>query len=103
MHKVLVNRLGGLSLPRKSVVRLTDRPNMTLDVYCERKTTTIKSSISRQGPRNDINTFASYARHVMGNFNSCNNTVSNKALYLLLVCLFHDIPQPFYEIKHVSV
>ena len=33
MHEVLVNRLGGLSLPRKSVVRLTDRPNMTLDVY----------------------------------------------------------------------
>ena len=24
MHEVLVNRLGGLSLPRKSVVRLTD-------------------------------------------------------------------------------
>ena len=39
MHEVLVNRLGGLSLPRKSVVRLTDRPNMTLDVYCGRKTT----------------------------------------------------------------
>ena len=39
MHKVLVNRLGGLSLPRKSVVRLTDRPDMTLDVYRERKTT----------------------------------------------------------------
>ena len=39
MHKVLVNRLGGLSLPRKSVVRLTDRPDMTLDVYCGRKTT----------------------------------------------------------------
>ena len=33
MHKVLVNRLGGLGLPRKSVVRLTDRPDMTLDVY----------------------------------------------------------------------
>ena len=32
MHEVLVNRLGGLSLPRKSVVRLTDRPDMTLDV-----------------------------------------------------------------------
>ena len=29
MHEVLVNRLGGLSLPRKSVVRLTDRPDMT--------------------------------------------------------------------------
>ena len=33
------NRLGGLSLPRKSVVRLTDRPDMTLDVYRGRKTT----------------------------------------------------------------
>ena len=39
MHEVLVNRLGGLSLPRKSVVRLTDRPNMTLDIYRGRKTT----------------------------------------------------------------
>ena len=34
MHEVLVNCLGGLSLPRKSVVRLTDRP-----VYRGRKTT----------------------------------------------------------------
>ena len=32
MHEVLVNRLGGLSLPRNSVVRLTDRPDMTLAV-----------------------------------------------------------------------
>ena len=39
MHEVLVNRLGGLSLPRKSVVRLTDRPDMTLDFYRGRKTT----------------------------------------------------------------
>ena len=39
MHEVLVNRLGGLSLPRKSVVRLTGRPDMTLDVYRRRKTT----------------------------------------------------------------
>ena len=39
MHEVLVNRLGGLSLPRKSVVRVTDRPDMTLDVYRGRKTT----------------------------------------------------------------
>ena len=31
--------LGGLSLPRKSVVRLTDRPDMALDVYRGRKTT----------------------------------------------------------------
>ena len=40
MHEVLVNRLGGLSLPRKSVVRLTDRPDTTLDVYCGCITTT---------------------------------------------------------------
>ena len=39
MHEVLVNRLGGLSLPRKSVVSLSDRPDMTLDVYRGRKTT----------------------------------------------------------------
>ena len=39
VHEVLVNRIGGLSLPRKSVVRLTDRPDMTLDVYRGRKTT----------------------------------------------------------------
>ena len=29
VHEVLVNRLGGLSLSRKSVVRLTDRLDMT--------------------------------------------------------------------------
>ena len=40
MYEVPVNRLGGLSLPRKSVVRLTDRPDMTLDVYRGRKITT---------------------------------------------------------------
>ena len=33
VHEVLGNRLGGLSLPRKSVVRLTDSHDMTLDVY----------------------------------------------------------------------
>ena len=43
VHEVLVNRLGGLSLPRKSVVRLTDRPDMTLDVYRGRKTTMQKN------------------------------------------------------------
>ena len=39
VHEVLVNRLRGLSLPRKSVARLTDCPDMTLDVYRGRKTT----------------------------------------------------------------
>ena len=30
VHEVLVKRLGGLSLPRKKVVRLTDHPDMTM-------------------------------------------------------------------------
>ena len=46
MHEVLVNRLGGLSLPRESVVRLTDRPDMTLDVSRGRKTTHQQSTTS---------------------------------------------------------
>ena len=33
MDLVLVNLLGSLSLPRNSVVRLTDRPDMTIAVY----------------------------------------------------------------------
>ena len=47
VHEVLVKRLG-LSLPRKSVVRLTDRPEMTLDIFRWRKTTT------RQQQRNGV-------------------------------------------------
>ena len=50
MHEVLVNRLGGLSLPRKSVVRLTDRPDMTLDVYRGRKTTMQQQQKSKDTP-----------------------------------------------------
>ena len=47
VHEVLVNRSGGLSLPRKSMVRLTDRPDITLDVYRGRKTTTKQQQIYR--------------------------------------------------------
>ena len=39
-EKARITSLGGLSLPRKSVVRLTDRPDMALDVCRGRKTTT---------------------------------------------------------------
>ena len=53
MHEVLVNRLGGLSLSRKRVVRLTDRPDMTLDVYRGRKTTT--TTTFRQGNVCNVN------------------------------------------------
>ena len=49
MHEVLVNRLGGLSLSRKSVVRLTDRPDITLDVYRGRKTT-MQQQLTNCGP-----------------------------------------------------
>ena len=58
MHEVLVNRLGGLSLPRKSVVRLTDRPDMTLDVYRGRKTTI---------QQYNINTMRQHAERMNGN------------------------------------
>ena len=40
VHEVLVNRLVGLNLPRKSMGRLTARHDNTLDVYRGRKTTT---------------------------------------------------------------
>ena len=37
VHEVLVNRLEGLSLAKKSVVRLTGRPGMILAVYVDVK------------------------------------------------------------------
>ena len=53
VHEVLVNRLGGLSLSRKSVVRLTD---MTLDDYRGWKnnttTTTTTHPLQCQGDNN---------------------------------------------------
>ena len=58
MHEVLVNRLGGLSLPRKSVVRLTDRPDMTLDVYRGRKST-IQYNTIKKGSRDIAMSLAS--------------------------------------------
>ena len=47
MQEVLLNRLGGLSLPRKSVVRLADRLDMTLDVYGGSKTTKQQQQINQ--------------------------------------------------------
>ena len=43
---MIITTLTGLSLPRKSVVRLTDRPDMTLDVYRGRKTTIQQQQLS---------------------------------------------------------
>ena len=58
MHEVLVNRLGGLSLPGKSMVRLTDRHDMTLDVYRGRKTTVQQQQqqIQTEAVKNMLNT-----------------------------------------------
>ena len=36
MYEVLVNSLGSLSLPRKTVARLTDRLDLIVAVYCGR-------------------------------------------------------------------
>ena len=46
MHEVLGNHLGGLSLPRKSVVRLTDHPDVTLALYCGCNNTTRRTTNS---------------------------------------------------------
>ena len=72
MHEVLVNRLGGLSLPRKSVVRLTDRPDMTLDVYRGRKTTNqqhISLCLMISYSSNEINLFGRIERDCCFGFN----------------------------------
>ena len=76
MHEVLVNRLGGLSLPRKNVVRLTDRPDMTLDVYRGRKTTT------QQQHKNDFNIW-DHSRDGKTQINSSINTVCTVELQWL--------------------
>ena len=47
VHEVLVNCLGSLSLSRNSVVRLSDRPDMKIAVYRERKTTTQQEQIQK--------------------------------------------------------
>ena len=63
MHEVLVNRLGGLSLPRKSVARLTDRPDMTLDVYRGRETTMQQQQLRRVDPIQKAASFRAVSRY----------------------------------------
>ena len=82
MHEVLVNRFGGLSLPRKSVVRLTDRPDMTLDVYRGRKTTIQQQQLCRMDLNDVIGMpFCKDAKHDDWLFPGCNGYRS--------VLLFH--------------
>ena len=62
MHEVLVNPLGGLCLPRKSVVRLTDHPDMTLDVY---------RGLKQQHNNNNNNLIACISENRTSCMNSC--------------------------------
>ena len=63
MHRVLVNGLEGLSLPKKSVVRLSDHPDMTIAVYHGHKTTTQKQQLNRakRSATNGQSMFACFA------------------------------------------
>ena len=86
MREVLVNRLGGLSLPRKSVVRLTDRPDMTLDVNCGSKTTT------QQQQQNSL-TFVTQVLPIQISV-SCLALISKYKKYLLSLntkCRFNNV------------
>ena len=90
MHEVLVNRLGGLSLPRKSVVRLTDRPDMTLDVYCGRKTTIQqqqKQATKIKGFQSafEVKDLALMA-HAQVNLLTQTDALSNRCSLYLMVC-----------------
>ena len=49
------NRLGSLSLPRKGMVGLTDRPDMTLDVNRGRKTTQQQQPLFQKIMFNNLN------------------------------------------------
>ena len=84
-HEVLVNRLGGLSLPRKSVVRLTDRLDMTLDVYRGRKTT-IQQQQQQQQPLFPL-CLAGTKVPLLRPFKS--NTIKNPPKVMSVVMLFH--------------
>ena len=77
MQKVLVNRLGGLSLPRKSVVRLTDPPDMTLDVYRGRKTTTQQQLVNVNG-KGPITYFSSLS--MIGTYNTAVTDAASEIL-----------------------
>ena len=47
MHEVLVNHLGDLSLPGKRVVRLTDRLDMAIAVYCGSKQKQLQNELGQ--------------------------------------------------------
>ena len=90
MHEVLVNRLGGLSLPRKSVVRLTDRPDMTLDVYRGRKTTKQQQQqpIALRGP-------ASFPMNCR--YNVCSDQPAGRSRHLFILHNAYTIGKCWFD------
>ena len=86
MREVLVNRLGGLSLPRKSVVGLTDRPDMILDVYRGRKTTTQQQKYASYV--SDICRCTSYPVYLANSNREKNNFARNTELNGLRIIIF---------------
>ena len=84
VHEVLVNRLGGLSLPRKNVVRLTDRPDMTLDVYRGRETTIQQQHVQIRSTIR-FKTCNSWFKHLLfHNF----TIIHSNIIYIYNVCTF---------------
>ena len=79
MHEVLVNRVEGLSLPRKSVVRLTDGPDMTLDVYRGRKTTIQQQQQSTI--KKDFILFCSVLFRIVAARDQCERRTQCKAIH----------------------
>ena len=99
MHEVLVNRLGGLSLPRKSVVRLTDRLDMTLDVYRGRKTTI------QQLIRNMYNNIKSRIKTKDGTspfFPCCNGVRQGENLSPFLFSIFLNDLEHYFSTHNIS-
>ena len=58
MHEVIVNGLGGLSLPRKSVVRLTDHPDtmFIVDIKQQHNNNRVYSAIRHSFPLSRMTT-----------------------------------------------
>ena len=84
LHEILVNHLGGLGLPRKSVVRLTDRPDMTLDVYRGRKTTTQQQQLSQRKVSIFASLISNFQNFTAAGVNRCLTAV--KRLSVLNYC-----------------
>ena len=90
MHEVLVNRLGGLNLPRKSVVRLIDRPDMTLGVYRGRKSTIQQQQKIRKQPKFQImilqvSHFVQYDARAERANSTCTCSVASQAFNLVIL------------------